>query len=122
MDALLQKSTDNLELSIVASSVGLYQPSGPGTSNTSPALDPKTKSTGFIRLLSGPLADFTRYSREEHAKWVMGITHGICDPRTMRDSLSVWDDAQQHWSPVVPTDPLTASSYRYNMLPALSAG
>ncbi|KAJ7510286.1 hypothetical protein B0H11DRAFT_1958305 [Mycena galericulata] len=99
-----------ISLRIAASSVGLY----PTLESTTVQLP--TTNTGFICLLSGPLSTFTRYSRQEHSKWLLDIAHDICDPRYMRGSLTVWDETRQEWRPVSPADPLIA------LLPGILVG
>ncbi|KAJ7709996.1 hypothetical protein B0H17DRAFT_915859 [Mycena rosella] len=82
----------------------LFQPPPPTTTSA--------PNPVFIRLLSGPLHEFEKYSRQEQSKWLIDIAHDICDPSAMRGSLSVWNGVAQ-WRPVVNTDPLTASVYLY---------
>ncbi|KAJ7140501.1 hypothetical protein C8R43DRAFT_838217, partial [Mycena crocata] len=105
-----------LELRISASSVGLYplQPTNINSDLLQPP--PNTNATSsfnddVIRLLSGPLDDFLKYSRQEQSKWLIDIAHDICDPAAMRGSLF----AMQRWRPVAHTDPLTASVYLYDV-------
>ncbi|KAJ7669630.1 hypothetical protein B0H14DRAFT_3072377 [Mycena olivaceomarginata] len=113
--------TGQLELRISANSVGLY-PSPPthivsdffATQAMSPQ-PPPASNHDAIRLLSGPLAAFLKYSRHEQSQWLMNIAHDMCDPAAMRGSLFVWDEATEQWSPVAPTDPLTASVYLYRV-------
>ena len=71
-------------------------------------------------LLSGPLADFLLFSREEKSKWLMDIAHDICDPKQQHGKLRVCDKAGQMWKDVDPTDPLTASDYLYDVQDVIS--
>ncbi|KAF8192672.1 hypothetical protein K438DRAFT_1919258 [Mycena galopus ATCC 62051] len=68
-----------------------------------------------ITLLSGPLTEFTKYSRNEQSNWLMDIAHDICDLAAMRGSLFVWKLDTMQWFPVTPTDPLIASVYTYRL-------
>ncbi|KAJ6626277.1 hypothetical protein B0H10DRAFT_1999498 [Mycena sp. CBHHK59/15] len=70
------------------------------TQAKSPQPPPNTNATSssnadVIRLLSGPLDDFLKYSRQEQSKWLIDIAHDICDPAAMRGSLFVWNEAAQ---------------------------
>ncbi|KAJ6509226.1 hypothetical protein C8R47DRAFT_13362 [Mycena vitilis] len=47
------------------------------------------------------------------AKWLLEIAPDICDPRSMRGSLDLWDLRRQQWCPVLPTDTLISSTYCY---------
>ncbi|KAJ7433000.1 hypothetical protein FB451DRAFT_1064958 [Mycena latifolia] len=104
------RQANHLDLIIPARSVGIY--SEPTSDSGSDPVQP-TEYPDFVHLLSGPLPYFMRYSGQENAKWLMDIARDICDPRAMRGSLSIWDDAQHQWCPVAPADPLTASIYCY---------
>jgi hypothetical protein len=73
-------------------------------------------------LLRGPLDDFLRYSRQEASKWLIDIAHDICDPADHRGSLLVWKELRQQWCPVATTDPLTASTYRYDLPVGITVG
>ena len=115
--------SDQLELRIFTSSVGLYT-APPANIIKSDARatsammithpPPNSTSPDFIRLLSGPVDDFLLYSRQEHSKWLVDIAHDICDPLSQRGSLCIW--AGERWKTVAPTDPLTASVYLYSVL------
>jgi hypothetical protein len=83
---------------------------------TSPPIPPSP--SGFTYLLSGPLNDFLRYSGQEHSRWLMDIAHDICDSREKRGLLKVWDG--EMWRIVIPTDPLTASAYLYDIRAIIS--
>ncbi|KAJ7603669.1 hypothetical protein FB45DRAFT_959590 [Roridomyces roridus] len=72
-----------------------------------------------ICLLKAPLHEFLRYSREEMSKWLIDLAHDICDPANLRGSLLVWEELSQDWVPVAPTEPLTASVYRYQLPPGI---
>jgi len=74
-----------------------------------------TSPSDFTRLLSGPLADFLSFCRQENSQWLIDIAHDICDPTLKRGSLQVRDEAGQMWKKVNPTDPLTASIYLYDV-------
>ncbi|KAJ7655123.1 hypothetical protein DFH06DRAFT_1201664, partial [Mycena polygramma] len=105
-----------LELVVEARLVGLYSPPPP-PGNALPSMaaaQPPADTIGFMTLLAGPVADINHYARQEHAKWLLEIAHDICDPRSMRGSLDVWDPQHQQWSPVLPTDTLISSTYCYN--------
>ena len=116
-----QNLVGQLELRISASSVGLY-PQPPTTIDSDllaaqamlPQPPPDT-TDGLICLLSGPLDNFLKYSRQEQSKWLIDIAHDICDPASLRGSLFVWDVDMQQWRLVVHTEPLTASTYLYNV-------
>ncbi|KAF8965637.1 hypothetical protein BDZ97DRAFT_1904020 [Flammula alnicola] len=115
-----QHLVGQLELRISANSVGLYPL--PPTNITSDLLatqamspQPPPNTTDVICLLSGPLDDFLKYSRQEQSKWLIDIAHDICDPAFLRGSLLVWNGAVQQWRPVAHTDPLTASIYLYDV-------
>ncbi|KAF9048271.1 hypothetical protein BDZ89DRAFT_1057850 [Hymenopellis radicata] len=123
-DAAPPDLTGILELRVNSPSVRLY-PDPPSTisdnmlaatamtpGNTSPA-------THSICLLSGPLGEFLRYSRQEASKWLIDLAHDICDPASLRGSLLVWNE---QWRPVANTDPLTASIYRYDLPAGITVG
>ncbi|KAJ7280378.1 hypothetical protein C8J57DRAFT_1433985 [Mycena rebaudengoi] len=115
-----------VELRMNSPSVRLYPVPPPTISNdilaatamTPGATSPATRS---ICLLSGPLGDFLRYSRQEASKWLLDLAHDICDPANFCGSLLVWKE-QQQWRPVANTDPLTASIYRYDLPVATVCG
>jgi hypothetical protein len=114
----------NLHLCIRTSRVGLYpQPPQNITSDTdverSMTMDPSSPDDK-ICLLSGPLADFLLFSRQEKSKWLIDIAHDICDPKQKHGKLRVWDRAGQMWKDVDPTDPLTASDYLYDVQDVIS--
>ncbi|KAJ7471448.1 hypothetical protein B0H11DRAFT_1369122 [Mycena galericulata] len=119
----LQQVTGQLALCIRADCVGLYH-DPPLEDITSDALATEAMSYGVpppnsndVRLLSGLLGDFLRFSGQEHSKWLIDMAHDICDPAATRGSLFVWDEAQQQSRRVFNTEPLMASTYRY-VLPA----
>lgn len=107
-----------LELVIFTSYISLYTEPPPvvntdalaleAMSTTDPSDDP-----GLTRLLSGPLADFQLYSRQEHSQWLIDIAHDICDPLHKRGRLQVWDEDGRDFRDVISTEPLIASSYTY---------
>ena len=66
-------------------------------------------------LLSGPLEDFLPFIGQEQSKWLIDIAHDICDPALKRGSLKVWDEAEEIWRDVDPTDPPTPSIYLYDV-------
>jgi hypothetical protein len=74
-----------------------------------------TYPSDFTCLLSGPLDDFLLYSRQEHSRWLIDVSHDICDPALKRGSLQVWDVVGERWRNVNPTEPLTASIYLYDV-------
>jgi hypothetical protein len=111
-----------LELLIFTSRVGLYPQ--PPTNITSDELARSEMTTGppnptspsdFTSLLSGPLDDFLLYSRQEQSQWLIDVAHDICDPALKRGSLQVWDAAGEVRRKVNPTEPLTASTYLYDI-------
>jgi len=111
-----------LELLIFTSRVGLYPQ--PPTNITSDELARSEMTTGppnptspsdFTCLLSGPLDDFLLYSRQEQSQWLIDVAHDICDPALKRGSLQVWDAAGEVRRKVNPTEPLTASTYLYDI-------
>ncbi|KAF8883387.1 hypothetical protein CPB85DRAFT_1338640 [Mucidula mucida] len=119
--------TGILELRVNSSSVGLYPVPPPTISNDTLAATAMTPGTehlssypGSICLLSGPLGDFLRYSRQEASKWLIDIAHDICDPAHLRGSLLIWNESE--WCPVTNTDPLTASVYRYDVPAGITIG
>lgn len=71
-------------------------------------------------LLSGPLEDFLPYVGQEQSKWLIDIAHDICDPALKRGSLKVWDAAGERLRDVNPTDPLSSSTYLYDILAIVS--
>ena len=85
------------ELRISANSVSLYPQ--PPTSINSDLLaaqamlpqPPPNTTDGLICLLSGPLDDFLKYSRQEQSKWLIDIAHDICDLASLRGSLFIWN-------------------------------
>lgn len=77
--------------------------------------------TTSIRLLSGFLTDFLRYSRGEGSKWLVDVAHDICDPVLRRGSVEK-QMGPQHWLAVADTDPLTASVYRYHLDAGVTVG
>jgi hypothetical protein len=76
---------------------------------------PDPASPGFICLLSGPLEEFVLFSCQEHSQWLINIAHDICDPSQKRGSLKKQNAAGEEWIDIGPTDPLTASTYRYDV-------
>ncbi|KAJ6524460.1 hypothetical protein DFH09DRAFT_1189646, partial [Mycena vulgaris] len=118
-----------LELRVNSPSVRLY-PVPPSTiSNDMLAATAMTPGAGSpaihsdsICLLSGPLGEFLRYSRQEASKWLIDLAHDICDPANLHGSLLVWKEPQQQWRPVASTDPLTASIYRYDLPVGITVG
>jgi len=111
-----------LELLIFTNRVGLYPQ--PPTNITSDEIAHSVTTTGppnytspsdSTCLLSGPLDDFLLYSRQEQSQWLIDIAHDICDPALKRGLLQVWDAAGEIRSNVNPTDPLTASTYLYDV-------
>ncbi|KAI0280472.1 hypothetical protein BGY98DRAFT_963564, partial [Russula aff. rugulosa BPL654] len=108
-----------IHLCIRTSRVGLYhqQPKNI-TSDTdverSMMTDPPNPSSPDDKtcLLSGPLADFLLFSREEKSKWLIDIAHDICDPKQKHGKLL--------WKDVDPTDPLTASDFLYDVQDVIS--
>ncbi len=115
----------HLELRIYTNCVGLYfRPPRNITSDdlaySAMTTSPPNPTSFFICLLSGPLNDFLRYSRQEHSKWLIDIAHDICDPALKRGSLRMWDAAGEIWKDVIPTDPLTASNYYYDVQAVIS--
>ncbi|KAF9048270.1 hypothetical protein BDZ89DRAFT_1057849 [Hymenopellis radicata] len=115
-DAAPPNLTGILELRVNSSFVRLY-PDPPSTisddMHAATAMTPGTISpaTHSICLLSGPLGDFLRYSRQEASKWLIDLAHDICDPASL-----------VHWRPVANTDPLTASIYRYDLPVGITVG
>ena len=107
-----------LELAIFTRKVGLYPPPPVHITTdelaqaTMNMIDPPNVSS-LTRLLSGPLADFESFSREEHSKWLIDIAHDICDPLQKRGHLKVWSVSEGDWMDVTSTDPLIASLYVY---------
>ncbi|KAJ7103055.1 hypothetical protein B0H15DRAFT_767410 [Mycena belliarum] len=119
--------TGILELRVDSPSIRLYPVPPPTISDdllAAAAMTPSATSpaTSSICLLSGLLSDFTRYSRQEASKWLIDIAHDICDPAQLRGSLLVWKEHQQQWHPVSATDPLTASTYRYELPSGITVG
>jgi hypothetical protein len=130
-----------LELCILTDHVGLYREPPANISSdedaslatttvppnlTSPMTtnppNPTTSPAAFTCLLSGPLDDFVLYSGQGQyqSKWLIDIAHDICDPALTRGSLMVWDEAEEMWRNVHPTDPLTASAYLYDIQAVVS--
>lgn len=56
-----------------------------------------------IRLLTGTLAAFTRYTGEEDSSWLLDVAHDICDAREGRGALLVLDAG--FWREVQPSAP-----------------
>ncbi|KAJ6613574.1 hypothetical protein B0H10DRAFT_2047741 [Mycena sp. CBHHK59/15] len=126
-DAAPLDLTRILELRVNSPSVRLYPVPPPTISNdmlAATAMTPGTTSpaTHSICLLSGPLGEILRYSRQEASKWLIDLAHDICDPANLRGSLLVWKEPQQQWRPVANTDPLTASIYRYDLPVGITVG
>jgi hypothetical protein len=115
-----------LELRIYNRNVGLYGPPQIITdvteAQTIMTMAPPATISPFDStcLLSGPLDEFLSYSRQENADWLIGIAHDICDPALRRGSLGVWDEAEEIWRDVNPTDPLTTSVYLYRIQEVIS--
>ena len=112
----------HLELRILTNRVGPY-PQAP-TNITNDELAYSAMTTGppnptgpydFTCLLSGPLDNFLLYSGQEQSQWLIDIAHDMCDPALKRGSLQVWDAAGEMWRNVNPTDPLTRSTYLYDI-------
>ncbi|KAJ7068681.1 hypothetical protein C8F01DRAFT_1118949 [Mycena amicta] len=120
-------STGRLQLTISTHSVGSYSASPGSIINDADAtqsmiaqpIPPTNANT--LTLLSGPLEQFLKYSRTEQSKWLLDIAHDICDPLSKRGSLLVWKPDME-WSPVTPADPLTASTYSYQLPPGVVVG
>jgi hypothetical protein len=74
-----------------------------------------TSPSDFTHLLSGPLENFLVYSGQAQSQWLIDIAHDICDPALKHGSLQVWDVAREIWRNVNPTDPLTGSTYLYDV-------
>ncbi|KAJ7208050.1 hypothetical protein GGX14DRAFT_455339 [Mycena pura] len=126
-DAAPPDFTRILELRINSPSVGLYPEPPPTISSdqlAAAAMTPGSTSPAApsICLLAGPLGEFLRYSRQEASKWLIDLAHDICDPAHLRGSLLVWKEPQQQWFPVANTDPLTASTYRYDLPVGITVG
>ncbi|KAJ6469461.1 hypothetical protein C8R45DRAFT_1017119 [Mycena sanguinolenta] len=119
--------TKILELRVDSPSVHLYPVPPARISNDMDAVTAMTPgntspTTHSICLLSGPLDEFLRYSRQEASKWLIDIAHDICDPEHLRGSLLVWREPLQQWREVANTDPLTASIYRYDLPVGITVG
>jgi len=120
--------TGVLELRVNSPSVRLYPVAPPTISDdilAATAMTPSAKSpctTPSVCLLRGPLDDFVRYSRQEASNWLIDIAHDICDPADHRGSLLVWKEPWQQWRPIATTDPLTASTYRYDLPVGITVG
>ena len=69
----------------------------------------------FTCLHSGSPDNFLHYSGQEKSQWLIDIAHDMCDPALKRGSLQVWDAAGETWRSVNPTDPLTRSTYLYDI-------
>ncbi|KAI0277530.1 hypothetical protein BGY98DRAFT_979374 [Russula aff. rugulosa BPL654] len=77
-------------------------------------VSPNTASpSAFTCLLRGNLDEFLPYIGQKQSKWLIDISHDICDPTQKRGSLKVWDVSGERWRDVNPTDPPTASTYLY---------
>ncbi|KAI0271035.1 hypothetical protein BGY98DRAFT_218045 [Russula aff. rugulosa BPL654] len=123
-----QLAPGHLELCIYTDVVGLYpQPpahitsdeladsamtAGPPSNTASPSV--------FTCLLSGALDEFLPYIGQEQSKWLIDISHDICDPTLKRGLLKVWDASGERWRDVNLTDPPTASTYLYVIWAAVS--
>ncbi|KAJ7485174.1 hypothetical protein B0H11DRAFT_2279429 [Mycena galericulata] len=126
-DAALLDPTRILELRVNSPSVRLYPVPLPTITDDILAATVMTPGTTppaihSVCLLSGPLGEFLRYSRQEASKWLIDLAHDICDPAYLRGSLLVWKEQQQQWRPVANTDPLTASVYRYDIPVGITVG
>ena len=126
-DAAPLDLTGILELRVDSPSVRLYPVAQQTISDdilAATAMTPgaRSPSTPSICLLRGPLYDFVRYSRQEASKWLIDLAHDICDPAHHRGSLLVWKEPRQQWRPVATRDPLTASSYRYDLPVGITVG
>jgi len=127
-DATPLDLTGILELRVNSPSVRLYDPVAQPTISDDilavTAMTPgaKSPSTPSVCLFRGPLDEFVRYSRQEASKWLIDIAHDICDPADHRGSLLVWKEPQQQWCLVATTDPLTASTYRYDLPVGITVG
>ncbi|EJD46134.1 hypothetical protein AURDEDRAFT_63515 [Auricularia subglabra TFB-10046 SS5] len=74
-----------------------------------PALPPSYDSYAY--LLSGEIACLQTYAGLEHSAWLLDIAHDICDPCHKRGALFVFVSGP--WRPVLPSDPLVATTYTY---------
>ncbi|KAG5647393.1 hypothetical protein DXG03_000463 [Asterophora parasitica] len=93
-----QQLTPQLELCISASVVGSYLPTVQPTAIARDALaselesmslqEPSFPDNHLIRLLSGPLNEFLKYSAQEQSQWLMDVAHDIFDPTLKRGSLT----------------------------------
>lgn len=116
----------HLELRIFPSRVGLYPRPAANITNDTLAQSimttgpPNPTSSDLTCLLSGPLDDFLLYSRLEQSQWLIDIAHDICDPAQKHGSLKVWDASGQAWRDVNRIDPLTASTYLYDVQTVVS--
>jgi hypothetical protein len=115
----------HLDLCILTNCVGLYRQPPPDITSDADALSAMATSpphptfpSGITYLLSGPLDDFLRYSRQEHSRWLIDIAHDICDPAEKRGLLKVRNG--EMWRTVISTDPLTASAYLYDIRAVIS--
>ena len=114
----------HLELCILTSHIVFYPSLPPGnitsdavahTTMTLPVDPPNPTFSDLTRLLSGPLDNLLLYSRLEQSQWLIDIAHDICDPALKRGFLKMWDMTRQMWRGVNPTEPLTASTYFYDI-------
>ena len=111
----------HLELCISTSCVSLYPcPAANITTDTLAQTimmtgPPNHSSSNLTCLLSGPLNDFLLYSHLEQSQWLINITHDVCDPTQKHGLPKVWDALGQVWRDVNCIDPLTASTYIYDV-------
>ena len=67
----------------------------------------------YTCLLSGALDEFLPYIGQEQSRWLIDISHDICDPNQKRGTLQLWDAAEKGWKDVNPSEPPVASRYLY---------
>ena len=120
--------TGILELRVKSPSVGLYPEAQPTISNdilAATAMTPGANSPSTPLDLPSqrtPQRFHSIFSPRGVNKWLVDLAHDICDPADQRGSLVVWKEQRQQWHPVAPTDPLTASIYRYELPVGITVG
>ena len=114
----------HLELCILTNLVGSYPPITSDdelvVSAMTAGLPNAASPFAYTCLLSGALDEFLPYIGQEQSKWLIDISHDICDPNQKQGSLKVWDAAKEEWKSVNPTDPPAASTYLYDNLTPVS--
>ena len=121
-DAAPLDLTRTFELYINSTSVRLYPEEPPVISSNALAVTAMTGTPSNTSPATQSINEFLQYSRQEASKWLIDLTHDICNPANLHGSLLVWKVPNRQWCLVADTDPLTASMYRYHLSAGITVG